>query len=79
MRQQTKRLTTFAMICTLAYLVMVIIRIPLVPALPFLNYDPKDVILMIGGFTYGPLSALLCTLVVALVEMVNPPIVPLGA
>ena len=71
MKQQTKRLTTFAMICTLAYLVMVLIRIPLVPVLPFLNYDPKDVILMIGGFMYGPLSALLCTLVVALVEMVT--------
>lgn len=71
MRQQTKKLTTYAMICTLAYLVMVMIRIPLVPALPFLNYDPKDVILMIGGFMYGPLSALLCTLVVALVEMVT--------
>ena len=71
MKQQTKKLTTLAMICTLAYLVMVIIRIPLVPALPFLNYDPKDVILMIGGFMYGPLSALLCTLVVALVEMVT--------
>ena len=71
MKQQTKKLTTFAMICTLAYLVMVLIRIPLVPVLPFLNYDPKDVILMIGGFMYGPLSALLCTLVVALVEMVT--------
>ena len=50
MKQRTKKLTTYAMICTLAYLVMVLIRIPLVPVLPFLNYDPKDVILIIGGF-----------------------------
>lgn len=71
MKETTKKLTTLGMICALAYLVMAVFRIPIIPALPFLKYDPKDVILMIGGFMYGPIPAVLVIAVVALVEMVT--------
>ena len=37
----------------------------------FLKYDPKDIIITIGGFIFGPLSALLISSVVSLVEMVT--------
>ena len=71
MNETTKKLTTLGMICALAYLVMAIFRIPIMPTLPFLKYDPKDVILMIGGFMYGPIPGVLVIAVVALVEMVT--------
>lgn len=68
METDTKKLTTLAMLSTIAYLVMVIGRFPVVL---FLKYDPKDVIITIGGFIFGPLSAFTISLLVSLVEMIT--------
>ena len=62
----TKRLTILAMLAAIAYVVMVFIRIP---AVSFLKYEPKDVILTITGFLFGPFDALVTIVLVALVEM----------
>lgn len=68
MNQTTKRLTVCAMLAAAAYVVMAIGRIPVVL---FLSYDPKDIIIAIGGFLYGPLSAMGISAVVSLLEMVT--------
>ena len=52
-------------------IVMVIGRFPLIPVAPFLTFDPKDVIIVIGGFIGGPFSAFIISLVVSFVEMVT--------
>lgn len=62
----TKRMTTMAMLAALAYLLMVVGRIPIVL---FLKYDPKDVIITIGGFIFGPMAAFLISVVVSIIEM----------
>ncbi len=67
--ESVKRLTVLAMLCALAYVMVALIRIPLL--VPFLKYEPKDVILAIGGFLYGPAAALLSCVVVAFIEMVT--------
>jgi len=41
------------------------------PAAPFLKYDPKDVVIIIGGFIYGPAAAFCMSAVVSLLEMVT--------
>ncbi|MBU9727125.1 ECF transporter S component [Diplocloster modestus] len=66
MNARTKKLTTVAMLCAIAYLVMVIGRIPVVL---FLKYDPKDVIITMGGFMFGPIASLAISVIVSLVEM----------
>ena len=65
---KTKKLTTIGMLCALAYAVTAIGRVPLVL---FLKYDPKDVIIVIGGLIFGPLTALAVTIVVSAIEMVT--------
>jgi riboflavin transporter FmnP len=66
----TKKLTALAMLTSMAFLVGATIRIRGAFALmPFLTYDPKDVVILMGGFMFGPLSALLMSVVVALLEM----------
>jgi len=65
---RTKKLAALAMLATMAYIVMYFLRIPL---WSFLKYDPKDIILVITGFIYGPLSACLVTIVVCVIEMFN--------
>lgn len=70
---KTKKLTTMALLCALGYIAMFMSRFlpPLFAAFPFLKYDPKDAIIVIGGFLYGPLAAFAISLVVSLVEMVS--------
>lgn len=65
MQTRTKKLTTLAMLSALAYIVMMVGRIPIVM---FLKYDPADVIITIGGFLYGPLAAFTMSTVVSFVE-----------
>ena len=66
---RTKNMTTMAMLAALAFLVMLVGRIPMVAAAPFLKYDPKDVIIIIGGFIFGPFAAFMISLVVSIIEM----------
>jgi len=70
MNPRIKKLTTISMLCALAYVVMVLGRIP-ISTVDFLKYDPKDIIITIGGFIYGPLSALVISLIVSFVEMLT--------
>ncbi len=64
-----RRPATVGMLCAVAYVVMLIGQI--VPPVMFLSYDPKDVIIAISGFIFGPLTAVFITVVVDLVEMVT--------
>ena len=62
----TKELTTLAMLTAIAYTLVATIRIPIVL---FLKYEPKDVVITIGGFLMGPGAVLISSFVVALIEM----------
>ena len=66
--QRTKKMVTLAVMAAIAYVAMVFIRIP---AVEFLKYEPKDVIITLAGFIYGPLSAFAISVVVSLLEMVT--------
>ncbi len=70
---KTKKLTTSAMLAAIAYLVMLVSHVlpPVIPSAPFISYDAKDVIIVIGGFILGPLYSLLITIVVAFAEMLT--------
>lgn len=68
--QNTKKITVLAMLCAVAYIVVILAKmIPFGFFVSFLKYDPKDVIIVIGGFIYGPISALLISVVVSFIEM----------
>ncbi|MDD5936148.1 MAG: ECF transporter S component [Clostridiales bacterium] len=71
MNEKVKKMTTVAMLCALAYLVMLIIRFPLVAAIPFVKYDPKDIVISIGGFIFGPVTSFAISVIVSLIEMVT--------
>jgi riboflavin transporter FmnP len=63
-----KKLVLMAMLAAVAYLIVSLIRIPVVL---FLSYEPKDVIITIGGFLLGPVASFVISLVVSLLEMVT--------
>ena len=66
MNVKAKRITTIAMLCALAYVVMVVGRVPVVL---FLKYDPKDVVITLGGLIWGPMTACLVSVLVSVLEM----------
>jgi len=68
---RTRKLAILALLAALAYVVMVYGRVPVLTVPPFLKYDPKDVILAIGGFLFGPLSVLAMSVVVSFLEMIT--------
>lgn len=53
MNHRTKKLTTAAMLCALAFIATAFGRIPLIL---FLKYEREDVIITIGGLLFGPLA-----------------------
>jgi Predicted membrane protein len=65
-RTNTRKLVMLGMLSAIAYLVMLVGRVPVVL---FLKYDPKDVVITIAGFLFGPASAAVVSLVVSVVEM----------
>ena len=68
MNSNTKKLTTIGMLCALAYLAVAVGRIPLVL---FLKYDPKDVVIVIGGLIFGPCASFVIAFVVSLAQMLT--------
>lgn len=72
MNDNTKKITIAAMFAALAFAVATlfnVVPIALVPSLPFLHYDPKDVLITLCGFILGPIYAVLVSLVAALIEL----------
>ncbi len=68
MAGKTKRITTTAMLCAIAYVVVVVGRIPVVL---FLKYDPKDIIITLGGLIWGPMTSFIVSVIVSLIEMMT--------
>lgn len=68
MKIETKKLVSLALFAALAFILVTFIRIPIVL---FLKYEPKDVMITIAGFVYGPLSAFMVSIVVAFLEMIT--------
>ena len=67
----TKKLALVAMLAAVSYIIVVLVRIPMIPTAPFLKYEPKDVVITIGGFLLGPMASFIISLVVSLLEMVT--------
>ena len=63
-----KQMVMLALLASIAYLMVSLIRIPVVM---FLKYEPKDVIITIGGFLFGPMASFVVSLLVSLIEMVT--------
>ena len=67
-RSSVKKIVLLAMLAAISYLIMSLVRIPVVL---FLKYEPKDVVITIGGFLFGPMASFVVSLVVSLLEMVT--------
>ena len=65
-----RTVATVAMLCAIAFVAKLISNVfPTVSG--FLSFDLKDVVIVIGGFMMGPLTAVVVSVIVSLVEMLT--------
>lgn len=64
-----KKLVIISLLSALAYVIAMVF--PRIEVAGFLRYEPKDVIIVIGAFLLGPYAAVVCSALVALLEMVT--------
>ena len=65
---KTKEIAVLAMLTALAFVAVALLR---VPVFAFLKYEPKDVVLVLGGFLYGPAAAAILAALTSLLEMLT--------
>ncbi len=66
-----KEIACIGMFCALAYAVMALSKLIPVNIAGFLNLDFKDVIVAICGFLFGPVPAVIVSMIVSLIEMIT--------
>ncbi|MBQ6841684.1 MAG: ECF transporter S component [Firmicutes bacterium] len=54
MQNKTKRLVLMAMLTAISVVLVLLIRLPLFPAAPYLEYDMADVPVLLASFVLGP-------------------------
>ena len=57
-----------AMLTALSIVSLYVIRLPLIPAAPFLEYDAADIPVLIGAMMLGPVSGIVTLLAVCLIQ-----------
>ena len=67
-RARTLKVTTLGMLAAVAIVLVAVIHLPILPAAPFLEYDPADIPILIGTFAFGPLAGVALTAVTSLVQ-----------
>jgi len=70
MKNMTKKIVFIALICAIAYVLALLIHFPIIPTVPFLKYDVKDVIIAIGGYVLGPIASTIATSITAVLEFI---------
>ena len=70
MNNRVKWITTGAMLAALSY-VVVAISAQMPPIVFFLIYDPKDVLIALGGLIWGPMMSVMVSVAVSVLEMIT--------
>jgi len=68
MKYNINKLVTMAVLSALSIVLMLLIRFPILPAAPYLIYEPADVPIFIGTFLFGPLAGFAMTVIVSVIQ-----------
>lgn len=67
-QMNTRKLAVMAMLVAVSVILVYLVHFPLFPAAAFLEYDPADIPILIGAFTYGPVAGILLTVAASAVQ-----------
>lgn len=66
--ENLRKLTVMGLLVAISVILVYLVHFPLFPAAAFLEYDPADIPILIGAFTYGPLAGLLLTIAASAIQ-----------
>lgn len=64
----TTRLAKMGMLVAISIVLVSIIHISIIPSVPFLEYDPADIPILLGTFAFGPAWGLVLTVVTSILQ-----------
>lgn len=67
-QNKTVKLAKMGMLVAISIVLVSFIHFPIFPAVPFLEYDPADIPIIIGTFAFGPGAGLLITIVTSVLQ-----------
>lgn len=68
MNNKTNKLVRIAVLSALSVVLVMLIKFPIIPSAPFLEYEPGDVPMLVAAFMYGPIAGLLMTVIVSTIQ-----------
>ncbi len=71
MSEKIRKLVTMAILVAISIVLVFLVHLPLIPAVPFLEYDPADIPILIGAFAYGPVAGIILTVVTSVIQGVT--------
>lgn len=67
---KTHQIAITGVLCAVSFIAVLLSQV--IPAVEgFLSYDPKDAIIVIAGFIYGPITSVVISLIVSFIEMIT--------
>ncbi len=69
--KKTTKLCVLGMLSALSIVLVFLVRVPILPEAPYLEYDPADIPILIAAYLYGPYAALAVTFVVCVIQGVT--------
>lgn len=67
-KMTTKTMVTMGILGAISVVLVALVHFPIMPAAPFLEYDPADIPILIGTFAFGAVPGLLLTIVVSIIQ-----------
>lgn len=64
----TREITSIALMAALSVVLVLLVHFPIIPAAPWLEYDPADVPIFITTFAFGPLVGFVLTVIVSVIQ-----------
>lgn len=71
MFSNTQKMVRLAVLAALGLILLSLIRFPIIPSAPFLEYEPADITILIAAFLYGPVSGFFVAVAVAFLQAVT--------
>ncbi|EGN43571.1 hypothetical protein HMPREF0990_02218 [Lachnospiraceae bacterium 1_1_57FAA] len=67
-KKKTVKMVKMGVMVAISVAMVYLVHFPIFPAVPFLEYDPADISILIGTFAFGPEAGLVLTVVTAVVQ-----------
>ena len=66
--KNTYKLTVTGILTGLSVVMVFLIRFPIFPSAPFLEYDPADIPILLVAFAFGPVAGITSTIIASIIQ-----------